>query len=161
MHKRRGFTLIEVMVTVAIIAILAAIAVPNYTEYITRSRFAEAYALLADLRVRMEQHYMDNRRYSSTTGGGTCGIPGGNTPTMSSAKYFSYTCASSGANAAGDQLYTLTATGLAAQGLDGIAFTIDQGNTKATTVAPSPAAMAARGYVANTSCWVTRKPSQC
>ena len=68
---------------------------------------------LADLRVKMEQYYMDNRRYSTTTGGGTCGIPGGNSPTTPGTKYFTFTCASTAANAAGDQQYTLTATGVA------------------------------------------------
>ena len=88
MRFKQGFTLIEVMITVAIIAILAAIAVPNYTDYVTRSKFTEAHGMLADLRVKMEQYYMDNRRYSTTTGGGTCGIPGGNTPTVPGAQIF-------------------------------------------------------------------------
>ena len=102
LSRSRGFTLIEVMITVVIVAVLAAIALPNYTDYITRSKFAEAQGALADLRVKMEQYYQDNRRYSTTTGGGTCGIPGGNTPTVQGARYFTYVCASTNPNAAGD-----------------------------------------------------------
>ncbi len=161
MRFKQGFTLIELMITVAIIAIIAAIAVPNYTDYITRSKFSEAHGMLGDLRVKMEQYYMDNRRYSTTTGGGTCGIPGtpnGNTPTVPGAKYFTYECASGSVNAAGDQQYTLTARGIAGQGLDGIAFTINHANARATTVS---GVMATKGYAANTTCWVLKKPSQC
>ena len=55
MRCARGFTLIELMITVAVIAVLSAIALPSYTDYVTRSKLAEAYAHLADLRVKMEQ----------------------------------------------------------------------------------------------------------
>lgn len=160
MRFQQGFTLIELMITVAIIAILAAIAVPNYTDYITRSKFSEAHGMLGDLRVKMEQYYMDNRRYSTTTGGGTCGIPGGATPTVVNARYFTYTCASANptASPAGDQQYTLTATGIAGQGLDGIAFTLNHANARTTTAG---GVMATKGYAANGTCWVLKKPSQC
>jgi type IV pilus assembly protein PilE len=158
MRFKQGFTLIELMITVAVVAILAAIAVPSYTDYVTRSKFTEAHGMLADLRVKMEQYYMDNRRYSTTTGGGTCGIPGGNAPTTPGTKYFTFTCASTATNAAGDQQYTLTAAGNAGQGLDGIAFTLNHANARATTVT---GVMATKGYAANTTCWVLKKPSQC
>jgi type IV pilus assembly protein PilE len=160
MRFQQGFTLIELMITVAIIAVLAAIAVPNYTDYITRSKFSEAHGQLGDLRVKMEQYYMDNRRYSTTVGGGTCGIPGGATPTVLNARYFTFTCASTSANAAGDQQYTLTASGIAGQGLDGIAFTINHANARTTAVTASTP-MATKGYAANGTCWVLKKPSQC
>jgi type IV pilus assembly protein PilE len=158
MRFKQGFTLIELMITVAIIAILAAIAVPNYTDYITRSKFSEAHGMLGDLRVKMEQYYMDNRRYSLTTATGTCGIPGGNAPTTPGSKYFTFTCESSANNAAGDQQYILRAAGIAGQGLDGITFTINHANARATTVS---GVMATKGYAANTTCWVLKKPSQC
>lgn len=159
MRSARGFTLIEVMITIAVIAIIAAVALPSYTDYALRSKFAEATGHLADLRVKMEQYYMDNRRYSSTAGGGTCGIPGGNTPTVTDARYFTYACAPSNANAAGDQQFVLTASGIAAQGLAGIAFTVNHANTKATVVTGG-SVMATHGY-ADAACWVRKKPSQC
>ena len=156
MRFKQGFTLIELMITVAIIAILAAIAVPNYTDYVTRSKFTEAHGMLGDLRVKMEQYYMDNRRYSTTTGGGICGI--GNPPSTPGTKYFTFTCASTNptAHPAGDQQYTLTATGIA--GLDGIFFTLNHANARATTVS---GVMATKGYATNATCWVLKKPSQC
>jgi type IV pilus assembly protein PilE len=160
MHRTQGFTLIELMITVAIIAVIASIAVPNYTDYITRSKFTEAYGQLGDLRVKMEQYYMDNRRYSTTAGGGTCGIPGGNAPTTLGTRYFTYACLPGGTNAAGDQTYTLTATGASDQALNGIAFTVNHANDRTTTVAASTL-MADKGYAANTTCWVRKKPSQC
>ena len=158
--KASGFTLIEVMITVVVIAVIAAIAIPNYTDYVTRSKFTEATGHLSDLRVKMEQHYQDNRRYSTDAAGGTCGIPGGNSPTVSVTQYFTYTCSSTARNAAGDQQFTLTATGRAEQGLSGIAFTINHSNTKATTVTASTP-MADKGYASNAGSWIRKKPSQC
>ena len=160
MRYARGFTLIELMITIAIIAILTAVAFPSYTDYVTRSKLAEAYAHLADLRVKMEQSYLDNRRYNATGTLGTCGIPGGNTPTALGSKYFDFACSSSNPNAAGDQEYLLTASGKALENLNGIAFTVNQGNTKTTNVtAATP--MADKGYASSGTCWVRKKPSTC
>jgi type IV pilus assembly protein PilE len=165
MQHIKGFTLIELMVTVTVIAILAAIALPSYNDYVTRSKFAEATGNLADLRVKMEQYYADNRRYSTTAGGGICGIPGapnGNTPTAADARYFTYRCASTNppANPAGDQAFTLFADGVAAQSLGGLHFTVDQSNVKATVV-DGGSDMAGKGYASNAGCWVRKKPSTC
>ena len=162
MQHKKGFTLIELMITVAVIAILAAIALPSYSDYVLRSKFSEATGNLADLRVKMEQYYADNRRYSSTAGGGTCGIPGvpdGNTPTAADARYFTYTCASTNPNGMGDQQFVLTANGVAAQSLGGISFTVNHANTKATVVTAG-SDMAGKGY-AGAACWVRKKPSDC
>ena len=160
MRHSKGFTLIELMIVVVVIAVLSAIALPSYSDYVTRSKFAEAWAQLADLRVKMEQYYLDNRRYSTNAGGGTCGVTGGNTPATSGTKYFDYICASANATAAGDQEYTLTARGKAAESLTGIEFTINHSNTKATTVTAATA-MANKGYASNAGCWIRKKPSQC
>jgi type IV pilus assembly protein PilE len=160
MRRARGFTIIELLIAVTIIAVLVAIALPSYTDYVTRSKFTEAWAQLADLRVKMEQYYLDNRRYSTNAGGGTCGVPGGNTPTTQGTKYFDFVCASGTPTAAGDQAYTLSARGKAAEALTGIEFTIDQSNTKATNLT-SGSMMATKGYTANTGCWIRKKPNQC
>ena len=160
MQHEKGFTLLELMITVAVIAILAGIALPSYNDYVLRSKFAEATGNLADLRVKMEQYYADNRRYSTDAAGGTCGITGGNTPAASDARYFTYACASTSPNGIGDQQFVLTATGVAAQGLNGLSFTVNHANTKATAVVGG-SDIASKGYAANAGCWVRKKPSDC
>lgn len=68
MEKKKvaGFTLIELMVTVAIVAILASIAIPSYQEYVRRARRAEATAGLLDAAQYMQRFYSQNDRYDQT-----------------------------------------------------------------------------------------------
>lgn len=66
MQKTKGFTLIELMITVAVIGILAAIAYPSYTQYVVRANRGEAQAYLMDLAQRQQQYLMDARAYAST-----------------------------------------------------------------------------------------------
>jgi len=60
----RGFTLIEVIVVVTMLAILAAIAIPNYSEYIRRGHRSAAQAYLLDLASRQVQFYLDRRVFA-------------------------------------------------------------------------------------------------
>ena len=143
MKKRQsGFTLIEVMIVVAIVGILAAIAVPQYTDYILRSQLVEGHTGLQDLRVRMEQFYQDNRTYDGA-GLNNCGAtaPAGQ-------QFFDFTCRSLG------QTYTATATGARGR-VGGFVFTINETNVRQTTATKAgwePAALPA-------PCFVTRKGS--
>jgi type IV pilus assembly protein PilE len=63
---QRGFTLIELVVTMVILGILAAIAIPNYSEYIQRSHRSSAQAFLSDLASRQAQFFLDRRNYAAT-----------------------------------------------------------------------------------------------
>lgn len=63
MKQQQGFTLIEMMITVAIIGILAAIAYPSYTEYVLKSRRAAAQADLTELSQWLERQFTTNMSY--------------------------------------------------------------------------------------------------
>jgi type IV pilus assembly protein PilE len=146
-HGARGFSLVELMITVLIASILAVIVVPSYRDYVMRGKISEAYGALADFRTRMEQFYQDNRSYAGGGLGG-CGVAA---PSTGSLRYFALTCV---VNAAGQ--YTVTATGLTGSGVDPFTFGIDQLNTKTTLAVPAGWALPAPNV-----CWVTRKGGQC
>lgn len=146
MKQPRGFTLIEVMITVAIISILAAIALPAYNDYAQRAKLTEAFSGLADFRVRMEQFYQDNRRYDGAGLNG-CGAA------APSAKYFTFLCAP---GLAPSQTYTITGTGVANEGLTNFVYTLNQNNVRATTTLGAGWS----GYP-NAACWVRRKDGTC
>lgn len=69
MKAHRGFTLIELMITVTVIAILAAIALPSYSEYIARGRRTEAQTVLLAGQQWMERFYSENFRYDQNSAG--------------------------------------------------------------------------------------------
>ena len=62
--RARGFTLVEVIITVAIVAILAAVALPSYREHVRKSRRAEAQAYLMAVASRQQQFLLDTRGYA-------------------------------------------------------------------------------------------------
>ena len=143
MSRFGGFTLIEVMITVAVIAIIAAVALPSYIDYAMRGKLVEAKTNLSDMRTRLEQYFLDNRAYPNACIAYASGAPpAGKIYLPASIKNFAITCALT------DTTYAVTATGL------GFVFTIDQTNAKQTTTVPS-------GWNTSTVCWVSRKNGDC
>ncbi|MEJ1169894.1 type IV pilin protein [Variovorax sp. CCNWLW235] len=66
-RRRNGFTLIEVMITVAIVAILASIAVPSYNRYVIRAKRSAAQAQMMEIANRQQQFLLANRSYADKT----------------------------------------------------------------------------------------------
>jgi len=147
-HRTRlaGFTLLEVMITVAIVGILAAIALPSYFDYVQRSKIIDGTTKLGDFRTQMEKYFMDNRSYQNS---GACGI---GDPTVGAGDVFQITCAV-GANP--DTQYTVTATGIASKGMSGFVYTVNQANVKETTGLPPGWGTPPGG------CWTVRKDGTC
>ncbi|MCY1206456.1 Fimbrial protein precursor [compost metagenome] len=138
----KGFTLIEVMVTVAIVAILATIAYPNYTDYVRRGKVQEAPGNLSSYRAQLEQHYQDHRTYDK--GDGTCGrLPPDATTN------FQYGCTLTRTG----QGYSLTATGQAGTAVAGLEYKLNELNKPSTTCT-----RCAWNFSGEQSSWIMRKP---
>ncbi len=151
--QQQGFTLIEVMIVVAIVAILAAIAVPSYRDHVTRARVIEATSGLADARAKMEQFFQDNRTYP--TGGCVVqpAVPAATQVQITSLQMFTLTCSNITANT-----YTVTADSIVA--MAGFTYTINENNVKTSAFSGAGASAGWTAAVPNT-CWVIRKGALC
>lgn len=146
MRPLRGFTLIELMITVAIVAILAAIALPSYSQYVQRARITDAVSLLSDMRIKMERYFQDNRSWNPP---GPAPCTAGTVAPLPTSPNFTFTCTNLGANT-----YTVTATGTAGTTMAAFAYSIDQSNVRATVSLPP-------GWIGNATCWVLKKDGSC
>ena len=140
MKSSRGFTLIELMIVMAIVGILAAIAIPNYNDYVVRSRITGATSALSDMRVRLEQYFQDNRSYI-----GAC-VAATVAPLPPDISTFSFACnPAPTANS-----FVVVATG--AGSMAAFSYTVDQANAKTSAIAAGAA------WPAMTqTCWIASK----
>ena len=134
---QKGFTLLELMIVVAVIGILASIALPGYNDYIKKGKAAEGPSNLADLRIKMEQCFQDNRDYTNAACDAFCAPASG-------AKYFTYSCTP----ARTALTYTIAAAGVPAEGMTGFSYTVNQANAKTSQY---------DGGTAVTGCWANKK----
>lgn len=134
---QKGFTLIELMIVVAIIAIIMSFALPSYRNYVLRSELTEGITAISTLQVELEQYFQDNRTYA-----GACTL-GTLAPLPSNLKNFTVSCSNLGTDT-----YNITATGL------GFTYTVDQSNDRATTSAPP-------NWPTSTSCWIIDQNGTC
>ena len=130
--KQFGFTLIELMITVTIVGVLAAVMIPNYNGYITESKLKEAHAALMDTRTAFEQSYQDNRAYDCSK----------ITP-ITTQTFTAPACAVNGTT------YTLTT----AANISGsvFSFSINEANVRSSS----------KGSTTQAACWITKVDGTC
>lgn len=131
MRRFRGFSLVELLIAIAIIGILMAIAVPGYREHVRRGAVEEGLAQLARGQIALEQYFLDNRMYTGA-------------PCPAGTSRFAFTCALAATT------YTITATG--SGNVAGFVYTVNQTNVRATT---------GGAWGTNTGCWIIRKGGTC
>ena len=149
MARSRGFTLIEVMITVAIVAILSAIAIPSYNEYIRRARITDAVSSLSDMRNKMEQYFQDNRSWAPPGPAIQPCNAGTVAPQPAATPNFAFVC-----DQLGPGTYRVTANGVAGSTMAGFSYSINQANQRATVALPA-------GWTMNANCWVLKKDGSC
>lgn len=127
-----GFTLIELMIVIAIVGILAAVAVPAYSDYVKRGKITDAVAELSSAKVQAEQFYQDSPTHTYV---------GFNCPAETN--YFTFACDTTATT------FSITASGK--NDLSGFVYTINESNTK-TSDTP---------WGDSTTCWVNKKGGLC
>jgi type IV pilus assembly protein PilE len=132
-RRDAAFSLIELMVAIAIVAILATIAIPSYREHLRRGAVEEVTAALGSGKVVFEQFFLDNQTYQDA-------------PCPANAHDFAITCESDATS------FSITGTGSGI--VQGFVYTIDEADAR-TTAGP----WVAGGGTA--SCWITRKGDTC
>ena len=142
-HKiSTGFTLIEIIIVVALISLIVSLGYPSYTEHVRRAKITEATANLGELHLLSTQYYQDERTYLNTDGGCAITAPGN--------KNFTFSCTAT------QQNYTWTAKNKASSGLGSAAdyeFAIDQDGNKSTAQFA--------GSTVDKNCWILKNGPIC
>jgi type IV pilus assembly protein PilE len=133
--RSAGFTLLELMIVVVIVGVLAAIALPSYSDYVKRGQIQDGTTALSNGAVQMEQFFQDSANHSYA--GGPCPLP---------TQYFTYVCDPTTAVA-----FTIKATGNG--NLTGFIYKIDQSAARKSTTPWS--------NNAEVNCWILRKGDKC
>ena len=133
-----GFTLIEIMITVLIVGVLSAIALPSYRDYVTRARLAQAFVALGAAQASAEQFWSNQRTFAGFDGALSFPANMGN---------FSYVL-----TAATPSTYTISAIGSGP--VAGFIYTVNQSGNRATTGVPG-------GWTLSAVCWSDRKDGAC
>lgn len=147
-RQANGFTLIELMIVVAIIGVLAAVAIPGYSDYIRRGQVVEGTNGLASMRADMERFFQDNRTYASV---GSFTTPCKADASKRKFGTFTVSCDDPDPTAT---TYKLTATG--SDATNGFKYTIDQSNVRVTEGVSSSS-----GWTTCTSSWIMKKGQSC
>ena len=143
----RGFTLIELMITVVIVAILAAVALPSYRGYILRGQVVDATAGLSTMRADMERYFQDNRTYASV---GTLKPPcAAGTDDSRKVGTFQLSCD-------GDPTDKFTIQAVGSGSTLGFTYKIDESNKRSTTAVGTSSGWATCG-----TSWITKKGQTC
>ena len=113
------------MIVVAIVGILAAVAVPAYSDYVRRGTVTDMVSAMSDAKLRVEQRYADNRSYAGALCGDTL-------VTITQTASYKIECITP--NLASNQTYTITGTGDAGGTISGFVYTVNEAGTKTSTV---------------------------
>jgi len=133
--RSAGFSLVELLCAMGVVAILAAIAIPTYRAYVIRSHLPEGMNILSGYQIQLEHFYQDQANYGSAPP--ACGLT-----VPSATQYFTYSCSSANSG----QTYTATATGTGM--LTGYIYTVDDTQAHNTT--------RFAGSTVSKSCWATK-----